>query len=92
MPSSNLASGNCEITTNAELQQRLHDRPTPAPELNLTPDRSDALTVNSEVTAQNESRIEFLRSRLERSSRDLQRDHAMSRLTGRMRTDFQRER
>lgn len=92
MPSSNLSSGNCEIATRAELLQRLAERATPAPELNLTPDRSTSLTVNTQAEAGNESRLVYLKSRLDRAGRELESDHVFSRLGGHARVDFDRER
>lgn len=92
MPSTKLASGNCEIATHAELKAALAQRAAPEANHNLTPDRRTALTVNSEVATEREKRIAFLRERLDQAGQQVQTDHSFARLKGHARADFDRER
>lgn len=88
MPQQSLSAAPPAISTREEFIRLQQQRATPADELNLTPDRSTALTVNSSVERENETRLQFLGARLEAASHDMQRDHALAALEGKAQVDF----
>ena len=90
MSSRSLSAGAPAISTREEFLQLERNRGVPADQLNLTPDRSTALAVNSGVEQENETRKQFVGARLKDASAELQRDHAISRLEGHARVDFDR--
>ena len=81
-----------DIATKAELDHLVETRPTPAPEMHLTPDGWEAGEVNRQVAVAHERRIVDLNDRLQRMRETAERDHAIARLEGHARVDFERSR
>lgn len=86
------AMGIPPIATRMELEQRIEQRPTPAPEMHLTPDGSTTQAVNQSVNRANEVRIGQLQEKLEQSRERLESGFAIAQVRGRARGDFERGR
>lgn len=81
-----------DIKTQAELLARLRQRPTPTPQMHLTPGGSTTATVNREVHNSNEQRIAKLRESLGSAKEGLETDFALKPKEGQARADFGRSR
>jgi hypothetical protein len=78
------------IATRAELETRVKARATPEVEHHLTPGGSVETVVTQRIDAQNENRIQDLRSRLDNSHQTLRQDFSLSRMHGKAKVDFDR--
>ena len=81
-----------DISTKAELDQRLAARSKPKTELHLTMDGYQSQTVNRRLDEASERRIKHLRERLGNASNRVKRDHLKARFKGKSKTDFDRSR
>lgn len=80
------------LSTAAELQQRIADRPTPRAEPHLTPDNQDAREVEKQVNRESESRIGDLKQRLQNMRDRAEHAQAWARLPGHSRAAFNKAR
>jgi len=81
-----------EIVTRAELEQRLSARAVPAPERAPAPSLEERLGALRATEQSNEERIAHLTRSLDDAGRNLNHDHAYSRLKGHSRVDFEQSR
>ena len=80
------------IATKAELDHRIEQRPTPAPERHHTIGGTTETAVSRQSNATNELRIDHLQNRLERARNGMELNQTFSSLHGRAKADFGRSR
>ena len=81
-----------DIATKAELEARVKARATPKVEHHLTPGGGAELQVHQSVNLENEKRIQNLRTRLNERSAQLKQQFGQSRMHGKAKADFDRNR
>lgn len=79
-----------DIKTQAELLNRLRQRPTPSPEMHLTPGGATKTRVHREVHISNEERITELRQSLGSAKEGFETDFALKPKEGHAKADFGR--
>lgn len=80
------------ISTKAELDHLVKNRPIPTPTPQLTPDGPDAFAVREMANEFSEARIADLTERLQRLREDTERDFSLAQIQGRAQSDFERSR
>ena len=76
------------ISTRAELDQRIANRPKPTIERHLTIEGSQEREVRRQVDAFSENRIKALESRLDQAGKRLEHGFRLAQLRGRAKGDF----
>ena len=80
------------ISTRAELDQRMANRPKPAVEQQLTIEGSQEAEVHRQVDNSSEARIKALERRLDRAGKKLENGFRLTQLRGHARSEFERSR